>query len=60
MISTHWVITRITTVWSCCGAELAVTTSPGTASLSLDPESLQLLLDGIDLRGAQMRPWYDR
>jgi transposase len=34
--------------------------SPGTASLSLAPESLQLLLDGIDLRGAQMRPWYER
>ena len=34
--------------------------SPGSASLSLAPEALQLLLDGIDLRGAQMRPWYER
>lgn len=28
--------------------------------LSLAPEALQLLLDGIDLRGAEMRPWYER
>ncbi len=34
--------------------------SAGSASLSLAPEALQLLLDGIDLRGAQMRPWYER
>lgn len=29
-------------------------------AVSLAPEALQLLLDGIDLRGAQMRPWYER
>lgn len=34
--------------------------SAGSRSLSLAPEALQLLLDGIDLRGAQMRPWYER
>lgn len=28
-------------------------------SLSLSPEALQLLLDGIDLHSATMRPWYD-
>jgi len=32
----------------------------GTARLTLAPEALQLLLDGIDLRGAEMRPWYER
>jgi len=32
----------------------------GAARLSLAPEALQLLLDGIDLRGAEMRPWYER
>lgn len=30
------------------------------AKLSLSPEALQLLFDGIDLRSAQMRPWYER
>jgi transposase len=29
-------------------------------ALSLAPEALQLLMDGIDLRGAEMRPWYER
>ena len=28
--------------------------------LSLKPEALQLLLDGIDLRGPKLRPWYER
>lgn len=28
--------------------------------LLLAPEALQLLLDGVDLRGAQLRPWYER
>ena len=32
----------------------------GAAKLSLSPEALQLLLDGVDLRGAEMRPWYER
>lgn len=29
-------------------------------SLSLSPEALQLLIDGIDLNEATMRPWYER
>lgn len=32
----------------------------GATSITLAPEALQLLLDGIDLRGAEMRPWYER
>ena len=28
--------------------------------LPLRPEALNLLLDGVDLRGAKMRPWYQR
>jgi len=28
--------------------------------LRLKPEALGLLLDGVDLRGARLRPWYER
>lgn len=27
---------------------------------SLRPEALQLLLDGVDLRGPKLRPWFER
>jgi transposase len=33
---------------------------PGAGKLLLKPEAFALLTDGIDLRGAQMRPWYER
>ena len=29
-------------------------------SMSLTPEALQLLFDGVDLRSATLRPWYQR
>ncbi len=32
----------------------------GQRKLRLAPEALQLLLDGVDLRGARFRPWYER
>lgn len=32
----------------------------GREKLRLAPEALALLTDGIDLRGAKMRPWYER
>lgn len=28
--------------------------------LSIKPEALGLLLDGVDLRGPRLRPWYER
>ena len=28
--------------------------------ISLRPEALAMLTDGVDLRGAKMRPWYER
>ena len=36
------------------------TSKAGASGTSLAPEALQLLLDGIDLRGAVMRLWYER
>ena len=32
----------------------------GTAKMLLKAEALAMLTDGIDLRGAKMRPWYER
>ena len=32
----------------------------GQKRLSLTPEALSLLTDGVDLKGARMRPWYER
>jgi len=30
------------------------------AKLKLSPEALAMLTDGVDLRGARLRPWYER
>ena len=32
----------------------------GQTKLSLAPQALAMLTDGVDLRGAQLRPWYER
>lgn len=32
----------------------------GQRRLSLTPEALSMLTDGIDLKGARLRPWYER
>jgi transposase len=42
-----------TFAWPCAG------TVEGT-KLRLRPEVLAMLTDGIDLRGAKLRPWYER
>ena len=31
-----------------------------SASLKLSPEAFPMLTDGVDLRGAKLRPWYER
>jgi transposase len=31
----------------------------GTAKLALRAEALEMLLSGIDLKGAKLRPWYE-
>jgi hypothetical protein len=33
---------------------------PGTNRLCLRAEALAMLTDGVDLRGAKLRPWYER
>jgi len=32
----------------------------GAGKLALRPEAFAMLTDGIDLRGAKMRPWFER
>ena len=36
------------------------TIEPGTTKLCLRAEALAMLTDGVDLRGAKLRPWYER
>jgi transposase len=31
----------------------------GKGKLALRPEALAMLTDGVDLRGAKLRPWYE-
>jgi len=33
---------------------------PGQKRIKLAPEALQMVLDGVDLRGATLKPWYER
>lgn len=37
-----------------------VPSSPDQRRIKLQTEALQLLLDGVDLRGASFKPWYER
>jgi transposase len=34
--------------------------SPETTKLKLTPQALAMLTDGVDLRGAKLRPWHER
>jgi transposase len=33
---------------------------PAVTKLSIRPEALAMLTDGVDLKGAKLRPWYER
>lgn len=33
---------------------------PQQTKLSLSPQALAMLTDGVDLRGGKLRPWYER
>lgn len=33
---------------------------PEQQQITLSPEALHLLFDGVDLRGPKLRPWYER
>ena len=33
---------------------------PEKTTLRLNPQALAMLTDGVDLRGAKLRPWYER
>lgn len=33
---------------------------PEKSKLRLNPQALAMLTDGVDLRGAKLRPWYER
>jgi len=35
-------------------------TDAGVTKLKLTPPALAMLTDGVDLRGAKLRPWYER
>lgn len=34
--------------------------APQATKLKLAPQALAMLTDGVDLRGAKLRPWYER
>ena len=33
---------------------------PGITKMKLTPEAFAMLTDGVELRGARLRPWYER
>lgn len=52
-----WVLTKRLEEGTFCWPKAV---EPATTKLSLRPEALALLTDGVDLKGAKLRPWYER
>jgi transposase len=52
-----WVLTKRLEQGTFCWPK---TVEPGTTKLCVRPEALAMLTDGVDLRGARLRPWYER
>lgn len=52
-----WVLTKRLEEGTFCWPKAV---EPATAKLSLRPEALAMLTDGVDLKGARLRPWYER
>ena len=52
-----WVLTKRLEEGTFAWPRLA---EPEQTKLALRPEALAMLTDGVDLRGAKLRPWYER
>jgi transposase len=52
-----WVLTKRLEQGTFCWPKAV---EPGTTKLCLRPEALAMLTDGVDLKGAKLRPWYER
>ncbi len=52
-----WVLTKRLEEGTFCWPKAV---EPATTKLALRPEALAMLTDGVDLKGAKLRPWYER
>jgi transposase len=52
-----WLLTKRLERGTFCWPKLS---EPQRTKLSLTPQALAMLTDGVDLRGAKLRPWYER
>jgi transposase len=52
-----WVLTKRLEKGTFCWPKAV---EPGVSKFKLTPQALAMLTDGVDLRGARLRPWYER
>jgi len=52
-----WVLTKRLEAGTFAWPKVA---EPEQTKLALTPQALAMLTDGVDLRGAKLRPWYER